>query len=72
MPVDNTHLIIVTAITVIDSTVDSAGAAGLNPTPTTAGGTTTVPPANTGGGGGGALSLLALLGLILVNRKRFL
>lgn len=65
LPVDNTHLIIVTAITVIDSTVDSA--AGLNPTPTTAGGTTT-PPA----GGGGALSLLALLGLILVNRKRFL
>ena len=69
--VDNTHIIIVTAITVIDSTVDSAGAAGLNPTPTTAGGTTTPPPAD-GGGGGGSLGLLALLGLILVNRKRFL
>jgi peptidyl-prolyl cis-trans isomerase A (cyclophilin A) len=72
--VDNTHLIIVTAITVIDSTPDSAGAAGLNPTPTTASGTgggTTPPPAD-GGGGGGTLSLLALLGLILVNRKRFL
>ena len=69
--VDNTHLIIVTAITVIDTTVDSAGAAGLNPTPTTAGGTTT-PPTVDGGGGGGSLGLLALLGLILVNRKRFL
>jgi peptidyl-prolyl cis-trans isomerase A (cyclophilin A) len=70
--VDNTHLIIVTAITVVDSTVDSAGAAGLNPTPTTAGGTTPPPPADGGGGGGGSLGLLALLGLILVNRKRFL
>jgi len=69
VPFDNTHLIIVTKMTVIDSTVDSAGAAGLNPIPTTAG-ATTPPPA--GGGGGGALSLLALLGLILVNRKRFL
>ena len=68
--VDNSHLIIVTAITVIDSTVDSAGAAGLNPTPTTAGGTT--PPPAGGGGGGGSLSLSALLGLLLMNRKRFL
>ena len=72
--VDNTHLIIVTAITVIDTTVDSAGAAGLNPTPTTAGGTGggTIPTPADGGGGGGSLGLLALLGLILVNRKRFL
>lgn len=67
--VDNTHLVIVRTISVIDSTVDSAGAAGLNPTPTTAGGTTP-PPA--GGGGGGAFSLFALLGLFLMNRKRFL
>ena len=70
--VDNSHLIIVTAITVIDSTVDSAGVAGLNPTPTTAGGTgggTTPPPAT---GGGGSLGLFALLGLFLMNRKRFL
>jgi len=70
LAVDNTHLIIVKAITVIDSTVDSAGAAGLNPTPTTASGTT--PPPAVGGGGGGALSLLGLLGLFLMNRKRFL
>ena len=68
--VDNTHLIIVTAITVFDSTVDSAGAAGLNPTPTTVGGGTTPPPA--AGGGGGSLGLFALFGLFLMNRKRFL
>jgi len=69
--VDNTHLIIVTAITVIDSTVDSAGAAGLNPTPTTAssgGGTVPV----SGGGGGGNLGLVALLGLLLVVSRRIL
>lgn len=69
--VDNTHLIIVTAISVIDSTVDSAGAAGLTPTPTTAGGSGgTPPPPVGGGGGGGSLSLFALLGLLLMNRKR--
>lgn len=66
--VDNTHLIIVRSISVIDSTLDSAGAAGLTPTPTTAGGTT--PPAT--GGGGGAFSLFALFSLFLMNRKRFL
>ena len=66
VPADNTHLIIVTSITVIDSTVDTA--AGLNPTPSTAansgGGNTG------GGGGGGSLSLFALLALLLVSRKR--
>jgi len=67
--VDNSHLIIVTTISVIDTTVDSAGVAGLTPTPTTAGGT---PPPSTGGGGGGALGLIALFGLLLMNRKRFL
>lgn len=67
--VDNTHLIIVTGISVIDSTVGSAEAAGLNPTPTTAGGTAPPPPPASGGGGG-SLSLFALLGLLLVNRKR--
>ena len=64
--VDNTHIIIVRTISVFDSEVDSAAAAGLNPTPTTAGGT------GGGGGGGGAFSLFALFGLILMNRKRFL
>lgn len=62
--VDNTHLIIVTAITVTDSTVNSA--AGLNPTPTTAGNST----GSTGGGGGGSLGLLALLGLAAFGALR--
>ena len=57
VPVNNTHLVIVTAVTVIDTTVDSA--AGLNPTPTTR---ITTPP-ESGGGGGGSLALLSLLGL---------
>lgn len=65
LAVDNTHLIIVTGISVIDSTVGSAEAAGLNPTPTTA-----APPPPASGGGGGSLGLFALLGLLLVNRKR--
>lgn len=68
--VDNSNLIIVTAVTVIDTTVDSA--AGLNPTPTTAGG-----GMNGGGGGGGGgsfgiITLLALLSLIIVNRKQLI
>jgi peptidyl-prolyl cis-trans isomerase A (cyclophilin A) len=59
---DNTHLVIVTAVNVIDTTADTA--AGLNPTPTTR---NTTPPATGGGGGGGggggSLALLSLLGL---------
>ena len=59
VPVDNTHLVIVTAVNVADTTVDSA--AGLNPTPTTR---NTTPPGNGGGGGGGgSFALLSLLGL---------
>jgi cyclophilin family peptidyl-prolyl cis-trans isomerase len=58
--VDNTHLMIVTAVTIVDSTVNSA--AGLNPTPTTR---NTTPPGSGGGGGGGggSLALASLLGL---------
>lgn len=70
--VNNTHLIIVTAITVIDSTVDSAGAAGLNPTPTTNTGTGGGDTGGGGGGGGGSFGILALLGLLVASRKRFL
>jgi cyclophilin family peptidyl-prolyl cis-trans isomerase len=60
VPVDNTHLVIVTAVNVPDTTVDSA--AGLNPTPTTR---NTTPAGNGGGGGGGggSFALLSLLGL---------
>lgn len=71
VPVDNTHMIIVTGITVIDSTVDSAGAAGLTPTPTTNAGTGGNTGGNTGGGGGGgSFGIFALLGLLLAGRKR--
>ena len=58
VPVDNTHLVIVTAVNVIDTTADSA--ADLNPTPTTR---DTSPPRTGGGGGGGSIALLSLLGL---------
>jgi len=60
VPIDNTHLVIVTEVNVIDTTVDSA--AGLNPIPTTR---NTTPPGNGGGGGGGggSFALLSVLGL---------
>lgn len=69
---DNSNLMIVTSITVIDTTVDSAGAAGLTPTPTTNTGTTTPPPTTGGGGGGGALMLLTLplLAVCAMRRSR--
>jgi len=74
VPVDNTHLIIVTAITVIDTTVDSAGAAGLNPALNSNGDTGSNPgdgPAvDNAGGGGGSLSLFALLGLFALKLRR--
>ena len=72
VPVDNTHLIIVTAISVIDTTVDSAGAAGLNPTLNTSGSTDDGPAVDNGGGGGGggSLGLLTLLCLFAFGRKR--
>ncbi len=70
--VDNSHLIIVSAMTVIDTTVDSAGAAGLNPTPTTAGGTGGGTNTGGGSGGGGSLSLFALLGLLSLSGRRLL
>lgn len=71
VPVDNTHLVIVTAVTVTDSTVDSA--AGLNPIPTTR---DTTPPSTGGGGGGGggggSFSLLFLLCLFGIGAARTL
>jgi cyclophilin family peptidyl-prolyl cis-trans isomerase len=66
---DGTNLMIVTAIVVTDTTVDSAGVAGLNPplntTPPPA-----PPPTIGGGSGGGSFSLFALLGLLLTYRLR--
>ncbi|ANO51356.1 peptidylprolyl isomerase [Woeseia oceani] len=66
VPIDNTHLVIISSITVTDTTVDSA--AGLNPTPNTAndnGG-------SLGGGGGGSTGVLLLLGLFAVRVSRHL
>jgi peptidyl-prolyl cis-trans isomerase A (cyclophilin A) len=62
VPVDETHLVIINAIIVSDSTVDSA--AGLNPPLTT---NQPNPPGNGGGGGGGggAFGFLSLFGLLL-------
>ena len=62
VPVDETNLVIINAIIVSDSTVDSA--AGLNPPLTT---NQPNPPGNGGGGGGGggAFGFLSLLGLLL-------
>ena len=68
VPVDNTHMVIVNAVTVTDTTVNSA--AGLNPTPTTR--TTTPPGSGNGGGGGGSLALLSLLGLFGFSAPRIL
>ena len=56
---DNSHLIIVTAIRVLDPTIDTA--AELNPALSTA--SDPNPGAGGGGGGGGSLGLFALLGL---------
>jgi peptidyl-prolyl cis-trans isomerase A (cyclophilin A) len=63
VPVDETNLVIINAIVVTDSTVDSA--AGLNPPLTT---NQPDPPGNGGGGGGGgggAFGFLSLFGLLL-------
>ena len=65
VPADNSHLIIVTAITVSDTTVDTA--AGLNPALSTASDPNT---GSGGGGGGGSLGLFALLGLSVFKCKR--
>jgi cyclophilin family peptidyl-prolyl cis-trans isomerase len=66
---DATNLMIVTAVVITDTTVDSAGIAGLNPPLTTA---SNNPPPTIGGGssGGGGFSLFTLLGLLLVYRLR--
>ena len=64
----NDNYVIVTEITVIDTTVDSA--AGLNPTATTrntGGGN----GGGGGGGGGGSVGLLAIFGLLVFGRRRY-
>jgi len=66
---DENNLVIISAVIVSDSTVDTA--AGLNPTLST----NVTPPANpqppaSGGGGGGTVSVIGLLGLLLLRRRR--
>ena len=69
VPADNSHLIIVTAITVIDLTIDTA--AGLNPALSTASDPNPGSGGNGGGGGGGgSLGLFALLGLSVLRLVR--
>lgn len=64
-PVDDSNFVIITAVVVTDTTVDSA--AGLNPPLSTAdqgnGG-------GNGGGGGGAFGLIGLVGLLLAGGLR--
>lgn len=73
VPVDDTHLIIFSAVIVSDATVDSAGAAGLNPAPNTTTNTPpTTPPPTSGGGGGGSIGISWLFGalLLILSRRR--
>jgi peptidyl-prolyl cis-trans isomerase A (cyclophilin A) len=69
---DGNNYVIITAVVVSDSTVDSA--AGLNPPLSTnvAEPPTLQPPASGGGGGGslGVIGYLGLLGLLLARRRR--
>jgi cyclophilin family peptidyl-prolyl cis-trans isomerase len=67
-PIVEANLIVVTAITVTDSAVDSA--AGLTPIPTTAG-NGGGGNGGGGGGGGGSFGWLALAGLLAVGRRRY-
>ncbi|MCH8073133.1 MAG: peptidylprolyl isomerase [Proteobacteria bacterium] len=71
VPLDSTHLVIVNAIVISDSTVDSA--AGLNPplnTANTGGGAPPPPPTASGGGGGGSFGIFGLLALLFGYRFR--
>jgi len=68
--VDGTHLVIVNAVIVSDTTVDSA--AGLNPPLNTAnsGGDAPPPPPPASGGGGGSFGVFGLLALLFGYRFR--
>jgi peptidyl-prolyl cis-trans isomerase A (cyclophilin A) len=66
VPVDDSHLVIITAIVVTDTTVNSA--AGLNPVLNTSLGGGGSP--GDGSGGGGSLGLFTLLALLVASRAR--
>lgn len=60
---DSTNFVLISAVVVTDTTVDSA--AGLNPTPNTLiDAPAPPPPSSGGGGGGGSFGLLGLLALL--------
>jgi peptidyl-prolyl cis-trans isomerase A (cyclophilin A) len=69
-PVDENNFVMINAIVVTDTTVDSA--AGLNPPANTAsgGGSTPNPPPAALGGGGGSLGLFGVFGLIAMAWRR--
>ncbi len=69
--VDDNHLVIISAVIVSDSTVDSA--TGLTPPLSTADQApppAPAPPPTNGGGGGGSLGILGVLGLLIAYRRR--
>jgi peptidyl-prolyl cis-trans isomerase A (cyclophilin A) len=59
------NLVMILGIVVLDATVDSAAAAGLNPAKTTY-----TPSSGGGGGNMGWLSLLMLIGIAAMSRSR--
>jgi peptidyl-prolyl cis-trans isomerase A (cyclophilin A) len=69
---DATNLVTISAIIITDSTVDSAGVAGLNPAPNTLinAPPPVVPPPVSSGGGGGSLGFFAILGLLILNQVK--
>ena len=71
VPVDETNLVVISAVVITDATVDSAGAAGLNPAPNTLNDPVAPPPAS-GGGGGGNFGLLGVIALLCAIRRRHL
>ena len=70
VPVDENNFVMINAIVVTDTTVDSA--AGLNPPANTAsgGGSTPNPPPTTLGGGGGSLGFFSVFGLLALAWRR--
>ncbi len=70
VPVDENNFVMINAIVVTDTTVDSA--AGLNPPANTAsgGGSTPNPPPTTLGGGGGSLGVFSVFGLLALAWRR--
>jgi peptidyl-prolyl cis-trans isomerase A (cyclophilin A) len=70
VPIDDTNLVIISAVVIADGTVDSAGAAGLSPLPNTLNDPPPAGPPLTGGGGGGSFELPGLLMLLTAALRR--